>query len=245
MLCNRETKVRTQWLMRLLAGVAVAAVALGFTMLTAGVEAGEIITSGVAELTTVPDQATVIIGTQHTADTAVEAQAEVASRMQAVQAALKKAGIPENDIKTITFRVGPQYDWVDGQRVFRGYTVTHQLSVKLSDIELLGPLFDSVVVVGATNIDDVRFSTSKMSELQREALKLAVEDARERAAAMAAGAGLNELHIVRIQDNSARDSSIQPVLTYTATLARAESAATSVAPGQVTVRAVVTVHFEY
>ncbi len=203
-----------------------------------------IVTSGRAQLTAVPDMATVTIGTQYTAHTAIAAQTEVAKRMDAVTAALRKMGIADAAIQTASFQVGPEYDYNNGTRILKGYTVSHQLAVKVTDLTQLGAVFDAVVAGGATNIDNVRFETSKAAAIQRQALKAAVEDARERAAALAEGAGVASYRIVRIQDQSPQVD--QPRFDAVAYEKLAASrASTEIAPGEITIEASVQVEFEF
>lgn len=204
---------------------------------------GRIITTGYAELAVVPDTATVTIGAQHTDRTATIAQAEVAKRIEAILIALRKAGIPDNAIRTSTFRVGPQYDYKDGERILRGHTVTHQLSVTINNLSTLGALLDTVVSVGATSIDNIQFNTSNAAELQRQALRLAVEDAKQKADALAAGAGVAKLRVIRIQDGSPQVR--QPQYDLGGEAVAFLKASTEVAPGEVTISASVTVEYAF
>ena len=205
----------------------------------------QIITTGYARITAAPDTAQVTIGNQYTGKTAAAAQAEVAKQMDAVIAALQKMGIPKEKIQTTTFQVGPEYDYTDGKRVLTGYTVTHQLRVTLNDIAKLGTVFDLVVSSGANTIENVEFSVSNAAQLQRQALQTAVADAKLKAEAIATGAGVTDLRIMRIQDNSPQVNQPGNEAYRTVSFAAMAKDATQIVPGEVAVDATVTVEFEF
>lgn len=208
-------------------------------------ESRQIITSGYARITVAPDTAEVTIGNQHTDLTAAAAQAEVAKNMDAVIAALQKMGVAKEKIQTTAFRVGAEYDYTNGQRVLTGYTVTHQLRVTINDISKLGAVFDLVVSSGANTIDNVEFSVSNAAELQRQALKSAVADAQLKAEAIAAGAGVSNLRITRIQDNSPKVNQPSGEAYRAVSFAAVAKDATEIVPGEVAVDAMVTVEFAF
>ena len=97
---------------------------------------------------------------------------------------------------------------------------------------------NAAVASGATTVRGVRFDLRDRSGAEREALKLAVADARERAAAAAAGAGLTVDRIVRIEEERARIVEPRPMMAMRAEMA--QDAVTPVAPGELEIRASVT-----
>lgn len=202
-----------------------------------------IVTTGYAKLTAVPDIATITIGVQYTDSTVIDTQAEVAKRMEAVLATLRKAGIPSEAIRTSTFRVSQDYYYKDGQRIFTGYTVNHSLSVTINDLSLLGVLLDAVVSAGATNISDIEFHSSKAAELQLQALQTAVADARQKAKVLAAEAGTDTIRIIRIQDSSPQIRQFK--LDSEEIAGGWLGVVTEVSPGEVTISTSVIVEFAF
>jgi hypothetical protein len=110
--------------------------------------------------------------------------------------------------------------------------------VRVDYIVRLGELLDVVVQGGATTIGGVRFDVQDREKVEKEALRLAVVDARTRAEAAASGAGRSLDRVVKIED--AREPGViiqRPMMS----MARAPDAATTpVEPGLVEVRARVT-----
>ena len=75
--------------------------------------------------------------------------------------------------------------------------------MRVDDLPKLGEILDLAVGAGATSVTGVRFDLKDRTGAEREALQAAVEDARARANAAAAGAGLKVERIVRIEEQRA------------------------------------------
>lgn len=204
---------------------------------------GTLVTNGHAEIAAAPDTATVVIGVSSLSNTAAEAQAGTARSMEAVYQALIKLGIPDKALQTRNFRVGVEYDYDKGRQTLRGYRVTHDLYVKVEDVATLGDVLDAAVNAGATQVREVQFGMTDATNLLRQALQLAVQDAREKAEALATGAGIQGLRIRRIRDQSGYQA---PVRGEFAVKALADTGAqTRISPGEVTVSADVEVEFSF
>ncbi len=81
------------------------------------------------------------------------------------------------------------------------------------------------------------------AELERDALKKAVEDARARADAMAGGAGKTIAGIVRIEEQRQVDGGPRPMAMARAAMMKDEAVATPVAAGEIEIKASVTAVF--
>jgi uncharacterized protein YggE len=206
---------------------------------------GKILTIGRAEITAIPDTATVIIGVTSLEPTAAKAQSEAARQMVSLRKALRELNIPDQAMQTRNFNVGPEYEYNDGQRKLVGYGASHDLYVKLDDVDVIGKVLDEVVNAGASQVREVQFGLKDSTKLMQQALEQAVKDAKIKAESLAAGAGVKVVRIVRIQDQSSGGGVIRPVRDM-ATFAMAKSeVGTPVAVGEITVRADVEVEFEF
>jgi len=95
-----------------------------------------------------------------------------------------------------------------------------------------------VVQGGATSVSGVRFDIQDREKVEREALRLAVVDARSRAEAAAAGAGRAIDRIIKIEDARELSASPRPMAFAMKT---ADAAQTPVEPGLVEIRSRVTI----
>jgi uncharacterized protein YggE len=102
----------------------------------------------------------------------------------------------------------------------------------------VGELLELVVGSGATSVSGVRFDVKDREKLERDALRLAVEDARGRAEAVAAAAGRGIAGVRRIDALPIGGPTPMPRLTMARENAVAD--APPIAPGQIEIRAQVT-----
>jgi uncharacterized protein YggE len=198
-----------------------------------------VVTTGSAVLKRTPDRAFVNIGAEARAVAPKAAQAQNAKTMTAVRERLKAFGIPDQAIETRGLDLQPEFDYSDGRQKLRGYVARNILEVRLDDVTRVGEVIDASVEAGANAIHDVRFDLKDRSGVEREALKAAVVDALARASALASGAGKTVDRIVTIEEHRAEVIPMQrSVMFAQADAARAQ---TPVAPGEVEIRATVTV----
>lgn len=159
--------------------------------------------TGHGEVKAAPDSATLTAGVSIQAPTAAAALAGDSTRMQAVIAALKKAGIADRAIQTSHFSVSPQYAYANGQPPrLTGYQASNQVSVHVDDIGKVGTLLDALVGAGANQESNISFAIAHPEPLLTEARTNAVADARARAETYAKAAGVRLGSILSISESS-------------------------------------------
>lgn len=124
-----------------------------------------------------PDIAVVTLGVETQNRELRTAQNENAITSSRIIAALMRMGIEEEDIKTETYNVSPQYDYVEGKQIFRGYRVIHTFKVTVKNINQTGEIVDAAVAAGANTVSNINFTISNPRVYYNEALKLALRDA--------------------------------------------------------------------
>lgn len=201
-----------------------------------------VVATGEAVVKRAPDRAWVTIAAESRAKTPQAAQKQNATAMSAVLDKLKGAGIPAEAIQTSSYDLQPEYDYTDGKQVLRGYVARNSLEVRVDALPKLGEIIDMAVGSGATRIGGVRFDLKDRDAAEREALKLAVADARQRADAAAAGAGMQVARVVRIEEH--RQSPMPPPRPMMMRAEMAQDSTTPVAPGELEIKAAVTLTAE-
>jgi len=167
-----------------------------------------------------------------------EARQRAAEAMTSVLAALKRI-VPQEAIKTSAYSVAPEMEYVAGAPRLKDYLARNRVEVRVDDLEKLSAVMDAGVSSGASSVSGLRFDVKARPELEREALRLAVQDAMGRAQAIAAGAGKALGPIVRIQET--RVSSPQTATFEGAGGAgggRGVATPVPVAPGDIDIRAI-------
>ncbi len=194
--------------------------------------------TGQATIAVAPDSAVIRIGVTSQGKTAREASNLNAKQMTAVMNAIKAGGIAERDIQTSRLSLQPQYDPKGGTARLLGFRVTNQLTVKIRDIGRLPALLDRAIAAGANEMSGIEFVVSGQSKLLDQARGEAVADAHRKAALYAKAAGAKLGRVVAITEEGAPS----PPRPFAAM--RAGAGAVPVAPGEQTLRAVVTVSYE-
>lgn len=191
--------------------------------------------AGQAVVRRAPDQAFVTFATESRAPRPEAAQQANARAMEKVRKELRDQKIPDAAIRTLSFNLREDFDYTSGGRVSRGFVVTNAIEVRVDDLSRLGRLVDEVVQAGATSVSGIRFELKDREAAEREALRQAVEDARARAEALAAGAGLRIVRVQSITDQGVEQT--PPPMPMMRMEARADAAETPMAPGEIEIRA--------
>ena len=201
--------------------------------------------SGLGEVKTRPDMATISTGVVSEAATAKEALAKNNAAMAAVIAALKNAGVAEDDIQTSDFSVSPKYppyqpNQTTAPRIV-GYTVSNQVTAQVKDLAKLGTILDTLVQAGSNQINGISFGLNEPKAKLDEARKKAVADARAKAELYAEAAGVSLGKVIQISESTA----VIPMPMYKMEArAQAADASVPIAAGQQTVAANVSITYE-
>lgn len=159
-----------------------------------------VVVMGEATVRRAPDRAFVTITVEISARSPRDAQAQNAQLMTAVQQRLTAVRIPREAVRTLGYDLEPEFDYADGRRTRRGFVARHSIEVRVDEVTRVGEIVDAAVQAGATSATSVRFDLQDRDGAEREALRLAVVDARARADAAAGGAGRTIDRVLRIQD---------------------------------------------
>ncbi len=198
-----------------------------------------IVTVGEATIRRAPDQAFVTVAVETRARIPRDAQRQNADAMSTVQQRIGEAGVSRDAVRTTGYSIDAEFDFTGGRRVLRGYVARNGVEIRLDAIERTGEIIDAAVQAGATSVTGVRFDIKDRTLVERDVLRHAVEDARARADALAAGAGRTVDRVLRIDD--ARHGRIPPPpIMMRAAAGAPETAQTPIEPGFVEVRAQVT-----
>ena len=149
--------------------------------------------SGIGSVFGEPDVAILTLGVEAQADSVGEARAMAAEAMDAMLTVLKDGGVEDSDIQTSRFSVEPRYNFRDGEQELIGFFVNNLVTVKIRDIDETGTLIDDVVEAGGdlTRVQNLRFTIDDPEELQQEARRLAMENAKSKAETLADAAGVD------------------------------------------------------
>jgi hypothetical protein len=193
--------------------------------------------TGEATVAVAPDAAVIRLGVSSQDKTAREASEANAKQMTGVLAAIKDSGIADRDVQTSRLSLQPQYDPnKSGTARLTGFQANNQVTVKIRDIERLPAVLDRAIAAGANEMSGIEFVVSEQSKLLDRARDDAITDSRRKADLYAKAAGAKLGHVVTITE----EGSAPPPRPMQAMRA----GAVPIAPGEQTLRVIVTVSYE-
>lgn len=157
-------------------------------------EKGTIQVTGQASLSVPADLVRIAFTVETEAPSAGEATEKNAALMEAVVAALRGSSIPGLDLETYGYTLRPEYEVArdgSGTRTISGYRVQNNLRVSLPDVDAAGEILDLAVNAGANRVANLQFEATDTKSARMEALRLAVQNAREQAEAIASAMGVS------------------------------------------------------
>jgi uncharacterized protein YggE len=200
-----------------------------------------VVVRGEGEVRTQPDVAFITLATEHRANAAKDAQAQGAAAMTAVQQRLTAAGVAKDAVRTLSYDLQPQFDYVNGKQVARGFLARNVIEVRVEPVTRVGELLEIAISAGGTSVQGVRFDLKDRTQLERQAITRAVADARAKAVAAAEGAGATVVAVVRVEEEGVISRPIeQPMMRMAADSIAAAPPPPPIAAGEAVIRASVT-----
>ncbi len=136
------------------------------------------------------DTAVVSLGISARDKDVLKAQQKANEVIAAIRTALTENGIAPEDINTGYLNIYAIYDYMDGMEEITAYNANSSLSIRLTDMTVVGQVIDQAFSAGANTLNGIDFSASDTEEAKTAALKKAVEDARAKAEILAEASGL-------------------------------------------------------
>ncbi|RFU69133.1 DUF541 domain-containing protein [Peribacillus saganii] len=197
--------------------------------------------TGDGSVTAAPDRAIVTVGVITEGNNPETAQTENAAAITRVVNALIAIGIARENIRTADYRIEPQYDYKDGQQIFKGYKVTHLLRITVENINQTGTILDTAVKNGANYAANIEFLISNPEEYYNRALTLALKNALGKATTIAQTLGVHLIKTPTLVEEISQAPA--PVLLKSAEFAASQT--TPIQPGEQTIRAKIRVEYIY
>ena len=212
--------------------------------------------TGHGEVVAVPDVAEFTFDVREVADTVEAAQNIATDKVSKIKDLLDESDVKEEDIKTVSYNVYPQYEWVespncigrfdcnDREQKISGYEVSQSTKVKVSDIDLAGELIAQVGKIGVSYVSGLQFVIDEDKDLKEEAQDIAIADARQKAERRAESLDvkLGDLVSFYVNDNGGD----RPMMYAESMAVKADfgGGAPTLSPGEETVSSNVTIIFE-
>lgn len=219
---------------------------------------------GKAVITVIPDVVSININIETRNNTAQLAQDMNKQIRSQLTAQLTTLGFNDSELQFVNYNVYPEYDYSNDyysgypkDSKIKGYVASQQLVVKTKSVDKVPGVIDSAISAGSlVSYINFEISDSKQSEIKRNALEQASQNAKRQAESIAKGQGKKLGALVSIQNMDT--PMFQPYNYYSApvaagmmmdkatiesTNAQTRSAAISISPQEQTIEAGVTAQY--
>jgi uncharacterized protein YggE len=213
--------------------------------------------TGDADVRVVPDEVVITLGVETWDENLDVAKRQNDERVKEALAIIQEYGVEPEHIQTDYISIEPRYRDDYEKRDFIGFFVRKTIVITLKDISKFEDLLTSVLRGGVNYVHGIEFRTTELRKYRDEARGLAIQAAQEKAAAMAGALGQKVGKPHTIQENQSGwwswynawwgssywgGSMAQNVIQEVGGASPLGDG--SIAPGQITVNARVTLSFE-
>jgi uncharacterized protein len=164
----------------------------------------KLIVQGEGRASAAPDKATVVLGVQTRDASAAIAASKNARLMNETIAALRKAGVVDNEIQTSGYSLSaePQDAPVNAGEKQKAvqFLASNTVTVNLNNTADVGRVLDAAVSAGSNSIQEVTFDLQNPGPQRDQALTLAILDAQRKAEVAAKAAGVKLGRVLEISE---------------------------------------------
>jgi len=154
--------------------------------------------------TAIPNMAKLTAGVDVSSSTLQTALTQSNQKSKSLTEAVKKHGVEEKDIKTLSYNVYPEYDYRMPSSQVTAYRVSTTYEIKIKDIEKINDVLAAATSEGANIVSGISFEVDEdtKDKLLDEARAEAVKKARNKAESLARAAGVTLGKILTISESS-------------------------------------------
>ena len=169
-----------------------------------------IIANGLGAIEKTPDIVTLRFNVSAKAESLSAAKKTVDNIVAKAIAAATKNAVIKDHITASKLSAYPQYEWKNSTRRYVGEQVDRLVEIKLTKTKRYNGLVDGLLSAGVTRLQPAQLDFSQREKLESDALLVALDNARNKARAMAnhLGAELGEIYQIAPVDQHQRVQSL-------------------------------------
>lgn len=185
-----------------------AAALLCLASVSAWAEGTDLTITGTGVISVLADQVSVTLGVTETNADVKAAQEAVNTKINAIYDALIAAGAEKKNLGTDRISIYAEYDYSAEPRELTGYTASNTITIQSGNVDQVGEYIDLAFEAGANTLESIDFSSTETEQTKLDALKLAVQNARDKAEAIAEALEMQVGSVVRITENGSNGYAI-------------------------------------
>ena len=197
----------------------------------------KIVVYGEGEIKYIPDLAIVTVGIETTNENLLEAQRQNNNAIDSVIQALLSFNVQKEHIKTKNFNVYQKFDYSESSEKFIGYQVSNYIEFETKAVDNISQIISKLMENGANRFNGVSFTLEDYSLAYNSALKLALENAKSKAAALCD----EKLELVEIVEQNYSNSFTNDAYVY----AKMANENVSIMKGEIVIKATIKAVFEF
>lgn len=200
--------------------------------------------SAEGKVTAIPDIAQISLGFTSTDTTVTGVQNQANTIINKVTSAVKNLGIDSKDIQTSNYNLSPTYDYRTPTQKLTGYTISVSIFVKVRDFSKINQVIDVGTANGANQVGGLNFTFDDPEKFQAQARKIAIDNAKQKAADIAAASGITLGKLINVSEDNTNMP--RPMVTMEKALPSTGggSVPTQVEPGSSDITSTVTLSYE-
>ena len=160
---------------------------------------GQIEVVGISLVKEIPEDVSISIPLTIIDSTYLNCSKRLNQLLSELQSDLKSKGLSEDFVHTNTYRIAENYEYIQGQRVKKGYKGAVNVSIrKKYEPELIDKFLQSANSLQFQYIIEFKLSEEQKDKMSDEAMVRAVEDAKSKAGVLAKASGVKINSIEKI-----------------------------------------------
>lgn len=187
--------------------------------------------TGIGEVVVVPDMARITLEVRREGQDAAALKEELDQVVARVLELTDAMDIPRREVTAANVSIYPRYRRHDDEQVVDGVVASRTMEITLRDLESIGTLINDALNAGVNGIASVNLDAQNRTELERQALDRAIDDATREAEQVAQRFGVRLGTLKNAQTGAHQ---VQPLME--AAFSRASTAKDSFSPGEMTIR---------
>ena len=199
--------------------------------------------AGTSEVNVAPDQVVLSLGVESRDRDLNVAKFQNDARIKKIFGLARDAGVEPKDIETSALRMGSNYSEEKVPK-FLGYEVSQTTTITLRDLSKYESLMTKVLEAGTNRVNGINFGVRDDRSYRDEARSKAIRAAKEKAVAMATDLGQTVAKPWDISEESGWNSYQFAANSVSAEKTTREAEESTIAPGQLTIRASTKVSFQ-
>lgn len=138
----------------------------------------QVTVSGEGKIKVTPDQALITVSIETKGTKAADVKKENDIAVEKVLQFVKRMKLQKEDVLTQRLNLYPNYDY---EKKKHNYLANQTIVILLKDLSKYDELSEGLIDNGVNRIDNVEFKSSKVEQLQSDARKAAMKDAKQKA----------------------------------------------------------------